>query len=416
MKTTRRLPQRIILFSCLFCLTQPLLNYGADEAKEGTEVIFKTAVLEDGISTFSFSPDGQKIVTEGRGYTVQIWDADSGKELHNLGRCGGTLWGVRFLPDGKKIMTAGGWNDRNDRAVRIWDVETGKELQQLGTEKERERFSLLHFSPDGKKAATISKSIFSDTAQIWDVESGRKLHAFEGRFYSDTVYYSNFFSPDGKKFVSSGRNEIIIWDVESGKELHRLAGHVGIFSDFFSPDGKKMVAGSEIETNRFANRILDAESGRELLMLEGWLAKFSPDGKTIVTRSEDGTLGIRDAESGAELQKLEGDTPPVWHVTFSPDGRNIVARCEGGTICIWDVESGKRLQKLEGAYGVLSPDGKKFISIISGKQGTVKIWDVESGKELYQLEGHFAVPSPDGRRVAVKSEEGSSTLQIWTVK
>ena len=373
-----------------------------------------TFIVIKGAGSFAFSPDGKKIVTDGN--TVRIWDADTGKELHNLGNYGGTLWRVRFLPDGERIMTAGG--GRNNRAVvRIWDVESGKELQQLGSEKENERFSLLYFSPDGRKAITISKSFFSDTAQIWDIESGKKLLALEGRFYSEIVHISNFFSPDGKKFVSSGKNETIIWDVESGKELHRLVGSAGTFSDFFSPDGTKMVARCEVETNRIANRVLDTESGKELLVLEGWLAQFSPDGKKILTRSENGTLYIRDAESGEELKKLEGDTVSIYHVTFTPDGKNIITRSKESIIRIWDAESGKELQKFEGvSYGVFSPDRKKFVAIDSEKQGIVKIWDVESGKEIQKIEGYFGIPSPDGRKVAMQSKENSSTLHVWILE
>ena len=132
-----------------------------------------TFIVIKGAGSFAFSPDGKKIVTDGN--TVRIWDADTGKELHNLGNYGGTLWRVRFLPDGERIMTAGG--GRNNRAVvRIWDVESGRELRKL--EGHTGGVNSAIFSPDGKKIVTASSD---KTARIWDTESGRELRRLKGK-------------------------------------------------------------------------------------------------------------------------------------------------------------------------------------------------------------------------------------------
>ena len=80
---------------------------------------------------------------------------------------------------------------------------------------------------------------------------------------------------------------------------------------------------------------------------------FSPDGKHIVSGSEDKTVRIWDRESGKELQKLEGHEGAVNSVAFSPDGKHIVSGSWDETVRIWDHASGKELQKIEGhAKGV----------------------------------------------------------------
>ena len=59
---------------------------------------------------------------------------------------------------------------------------------------------------------------------------------------------------------------------------------------------------------------------------------FSPDGKHIVSGSEDKTLQLWDTETGEMLQTLEGHKDEVWAVAFSPDGKCIVSGSEDKTI------------------------------------------------------------------------------------
>jgi WD40 repeat protein len=77
---------------------------------------------------------------------------------------------------------------------------------------------------------------------------------------------------------------------------------------------------------------------------------FSPDGKHIVSGSEDETIRIWDADTGQSLMgPLEGHQDSVWSVAFSPDGKRIVSGSEDKTIRIWDADTGQSLMgPLEG--------------------------------------------------------------------
>ena len=96
---------------------------------------------------------------------------------------------------------------------------------------------------------------------------------------------------------------------------------------------------------------------------------YSPNGCYIITGSDDMTIRIWDAETGAAVGKpLEGHTSRVDSVAYSPDGRHIISGSWDRTIRIWDAETGAAVGKpLEGHTGgvnsvAYSPDGRHIIS------------------------------------------------------
>ena len=66
---------------------------------------------------------------------------------------------------------------------------------------------------------------------------------------------------------------------------------------------------------------------------------FSPDGKRIVSGSEDNTVKVWHAQTGQETLTLKGYSDLVWSVSFSPDGKRIVSGSGDGTVKIWDLSS-----------------------------------------------------------------------------
>jgi WD40 repeat protein len=119
------------------------------------------------------------------GFTAQIWDAETGKELQKLEGHKGNVFSVAFSPDGKQVVTGSA-----DKTTRIWNAETGNLLLELN---------------DHPDSATPDEVVFIRGG-------GKRAWGFEE---SSPSVMSAAFSPDGKKVLSGCRdNTARIWDWE----------------------------------------------------------------------------------------------------------------------------------------------------------------------------------------------------------
>ncbi len=375
----------------------------------------------------SFSPDGKKIVTASYDYSAGIWDARTGKLLAGLQGHDGPVETARFSPDGKKIVTAS-----NDMTAKIWDAQSGKLLVTL-TGHTKGLYS-ARFSPDGRFVLTASTD---HTAKLWDVASGEIQSDFTGHVQPATMVR---YSPDGKKLVmASSDGTAKIWDVPTGRLISVLRGHKGaVRAAQFSPGGEKVLTASADSTAI----IWDAVTGKALVIFRGHNAAvrdaaFSPDGKKIVTASQDETVKTWDAATGKSLLDIHGVAATIvfgddkggrFHLNyftsarFSPDGKKIVTATTDAKVAIWDAESGKLILELKKntlsvAGAQFSPDGKRIA--VAGTVGAVKIMDAVSGNELLDLKGHrssvhSALFSPGGEKIITAGED--STIKIWDAR
>jgi len=147
-------------------------------------------------------------------------------------------------------------------------------------------------------------------------------------------------------------------------------------------------------------------------------ATFSPDGKTALTASDDGTAKLWDGATGTPAGPPLEHEGRVLYAAFSPDGRVAATASLDGKARLWDVATGRLIHSLDHPPGVhklaFSPDGKTLVT--AGTNNAARLWNVETGKlrgrPLEHTSQVDAVAfSPDGRIVLTASDD--KTARRW---
>ena len=205
------------------------------------------------------------------------------------------------------------------------------------------------------------------------------------------------------------------------RESNIFQGHESrVLSVAFSPDGKSIVSGSDDNTLRLwdlqGNPIGQPFQGHESSV---WSVAFSPDGKAIVSGSDDRRLRLWDLQGHQIVQPFQGHESWVWSVAFSPDGKAIVSGSVDKTLRLWDLQGnqiGKPFQGHESRVMsvAFSPDGKAIVS--GGWDNTLRLWDLQGNQIGQPFQGHedsvlSVAFSPDGKTIV--SSSADHTLRLW---
>jgi WD40 repeat protein/serine/threonine protein kinase/tetratricopeptide (TPR) repeat protein len=404
-----------------------------------------------------FSPDGQQLATC-HGNAVKIWDAATGHELLRLsGPSVGVVDSVAYSPDGRRIASGS-----RDYTVRIWDVQTRQVIHAL--QGHFGNVVTVAFSPDGKYLASGSRD---KTARIRDVTTGKRVFATT----TDRFEVNGFaFSPDGRWLATVGDNpEVKIWDVGTGQQAFTIKGHTGgIEGVAFSPDGRHIASAGWDHTVKVWDMTVGQEAltfkvGRETIptlwtRIQGPSLNsksptsghsYSPDlealleggttprnlrlpasvlactDKFLATSGPANSVIIRDAATSRELTTLVGDASTITSVAFSSDSRRLAWASANATIKVWDTKACRIIHTLRGHSGVVngvafSPDGSWLVS--AGNDCLVKLWDANTGREIVTLPAHnypvrCVAVSPDGKLIASAAAGGSrdprGELKLW---
>jgi eukaryotic-like serine/threonine-protein kinase len=388
-----------------------------------------------------FSPDGRLLLSASKDTTARVWDAVTWGPVRALAGHKTGVARARFSRDGRRILTAGDglvWKFEGHLTSAqsaaepfvglVWDASTGERLAALswpGDDRGPTRTAEL--SADGRLVLTGAGGGCSNLAcypTLWDAVSGQRLFTLvpAGESAGSSGSWAAL-SPDGRWAVTTHGVQthrpdrvVHLWDTATGREVAALKGHrTQVRAAAFSPDGRLVVTASDDGTARVWAPGLGAEAERAAGRWAGvTLARLSSDGRRLVTagtgtgRHQTFTAHVWDVATGRELSRCEGGhTQYLTALAFSPDGDRVATASDDGTACVWGAATGKQRAVLRGHDSGLidvsfSPDGQRLLT--AARDRTARVWGAQTGQCLCTLQ-RAGVPilaarfSPDGRRV-----------------
>jgi WD40 repeat protein len=309
---------------------------------------------------------------------------------------------VRLSLDGRTAWTAirGGGS-------RLWQVATGEPAGPVVVQPVAEWSRVV--GPDGvSPAVTHQAPAAAPEEQVFrllDLSTGRPLgEPLIPVSRSSSALTRGRFSPDGRRWVAWGLPDhtVRLWDAATGAPRGSPLPHPRqVVSALFTPDGRVLMTAS----NDGGIRLWDAGTGRSLgepLAHPDAFPHlaFSPDGQRALTGGAGNTTRLWDVATHRPLTPPWSSDLPVDDVTFSPDGGRVVATTRAITrpgnageaaprVRVWDVPP-----PLTGAPERVALWARVLTGMELGTDGTPRPLDDAAWDECRRLAAADGPPAP----------------------
>ncbi|XP_028751963.1 WD repeat-containing protein 26 homolog [Neltuma alba] len=270
------------------------------------------------VSSVSWSPDDQEVITCGVEEAIRRWDAFTGKCLQVYEKAGVGMVSCAWLPSGKNILSG-----LNDKSISMWDLD-GKELEACRGLRTR-KISDLAITSDGEQIV----SICNDKAILL---FHRETH--DERFVEEDQTITSFSLSKDSKFVlvSLLNQEIHLWNIEYVPKLvGKYKGHIRtrfiVRSCFGGIKQSFIASGSEDSQvyiwHRDSQELIEALPGHSGAVN---CVSWNPSNPhMLASASDDRTIRIWG------LSSLKVNYQKAKKTSISSGGSNGFHQCNGGT-------------------------------------------------------------------------------------
>lgn len=361
------------------------------------------------VRAIAFGPSGDGLYSGGDDGRIIRWSMPAGEKLGEW-TTGGDVRGLAVSPDGRQLANGG-----MSGTITLRSLPDGNPVCQLeghvGTIADSTKS--LTYTRDGKRLASAS---YDKTARIWDVETGKTLHVFNG--HNERVTGVAFTNDGELLATSSGDRRIVLWHTGTGEPVRVLTGHQNVvFGIGFTEDGQQLLSASRDNTLR----LWDVNSGVTRRVFQGHEASLWSvvlHGDRIYTAANDGT--VRRWALGTPGQSAWA-TDEAAAAAIAPRERWMAVGLASGALRLYALPGGEPLGEVDDAHGrdvnriAFTPDGRLLAT--GGHDNKAKIWEVsESARSAPRLSLRHTIDhssavntvafSPDGSRLATASYDG----------
>nr|VFJ97858.1 MAG: WD40 repeat [Candidatus Kentron sp. LFY] len=386
------------------------------------------------ILALALSPDSNLLAVAFGQNQIQLIDREKDSVTDLRGHAM-RIYNLAFSPDGRFLASAS-----DDSRALVWDrqgkiVKTlyhpsipGTEVQGPGKMHESNQLEQAVFFPAGDRVATV---LLDGSVAVWFL--GYDLRP--SKRFPSTVNTTNF-SRDGRMIISAcADGSVHVNESFGSKKILRLEvlQERGVEYAAFTPDDQSFIACDEAGMlSRFdlaGKRIWQVKAHNGEVQSCVW----SPDGTMILTAGFDGKAKLWRPDGkhirtiAPSLEPGAERLPKYWSAEFSPDGKTLVTASDDvfagqwkdGFAAQWKID-GTLLRRFDHGSQVLTAQsdatGKHLLTVGGGNSGEARIWDRRGNLLARLVHPEFDIPnggalSSDGRRIATVTMEG--LLRIW---
>ncbi|CAN5441480.1 hypothetical protein BH11PLA2_BH11PLA2_24420 [soil metagenome] len=301
---------------------------------DGSGLVGRLVGLSERVQSLAFSPDGLWLAvaggSPGQFGEIQIWNVAKQKLKLAAPLTFDTVYGISWSPDGS-ILAVG----CADNTVRAIDADTGKQVLQMGTHSDWAVGTV--FSRDGVHLVSVARDM---TMKLTDVATER---------FVDNI---TSITPGALKggLMAVDRRPKTVQELQKVPEDTKGAKPM-VYDELIiaGSDGTPRLYKMHRETPRKIGD--DANRIRVYKPLPGRVSsiKFDTDGSRFAASSSldgKGEVRVYDTDSGAMVE-CEGITGPIYAVAWSPDGKQIASGGFDGTVWLHDAATGEVVKKFE---------------------------------------------------------------------
>jgi WD40 repeat protein/serine/threonine protein kinase len=344
----------------------------------------------DDVSLIRVSPDGQYVATANRKNVLRLFSIADGRLISQVEGHWEAIFDVSFTPDSQNIIFGA-----DDAAIRLYDVRTGSLQKKIKAHKGG-WVCTLRMSADGRRVVS-GGSGKNHHIHVTDLHTGRTIHVLKGH---DQPIHELELTEDGRLAVSAASSgtegegvSIRVWDLERGRCLFVSddeTSPVAIHSEgkFVLSQGTRQVTlepiGFETKEGDRRLKMWDPSTGRCIRTFVGHkeeitVIRLTPDGKHVLTASQDHTLRLWDLVSGKSLRSYTGHTGSIYDLEILPEGERFISLGRWDALRLWELSSGRCLRTYSRAHSgriALLPDGTTGVMFVDDHKQVV-LWSLQ---------------------------------------